>query len=115
MGNEFARKNMWDSDYRPEQLFVRDFLATLHPNWKIKTEYVISKLTLDDKPYRSCKPDIAIPAEKLIIRVNGMYHYTSDVQRTKDGFQKEALIQAGWKVIDFVLQVCLVFQSMEAI
>ena len=24
MGNEFARKNMWDSEYRPEQLFTRE-------------------------------------------------------------------------------------------
>ena len=91
---------MWDSDYRPEQLFVRDFLAEKHPDWKIKTEYRVSNLTIDGKPYRGSKPDIAVPKEKLIIRVNGMYHYTSEVQRTKDEFQKVALEQAGWKVID---------------
>ena len=96
---------MWDSDYRSEQLLVRDYLASLHPEWKIKTEYVVSNLSIDGEPYKSCKPDIAIPEKNIVIRVNGMYHYTSDRQRNKDAFQKEALEQAGWMVIDFDCRV----------
>jgi hypothetical protein len=101
MGNEFARKNMWDTDYRPEQMFTRDILSELYPKLIIKTEFIVSNLTLDGKPYRYCKPDIAIPEKMFIIRLNGMYHYTSDRQRSKDDFQKEALKQAGWQVVDF--------------
>lgn len=99
--NDWMRKNVWDSDYRPEQLFVRDYLAELHPDWIIKTEYGVSGLSIDGRPHPSCKPDIAVPAENLIIRLNGMYHYTSDGQRNKDEYQKIALEQAGWTVIDF--------------
>jgi len=102
MGNEFARKNMWDSDYRPEQLFARDFLAIFYPNWKIKTEYPVRDLKLDGEPYRKCVLDIAVlEPKKIAIRLNGGYHFSSEVQRTKDEYQKEALRQAGWVVIDF--------------
>jgi len=101
MGNDYARRNMWDSDYRKEQLLTRDILTELHPKLTIKTEFFIKNLTLDGKPYRSCKPDIAITAERIVIRINGMYHYTSSRQIDKDFYQKKALEQAGWKVIDF--------------
>lgn len=101
MGNEFARKNMWESDYRPEQLFTRDFLSELHPEWVIKTEYPIDRLTLDGKPWRPCRLDIAIIDIKMAIRLNGGYHFSSGVQRNKDEYQKEALKQAGWHVFDF--------------
>ena len=92
---------MWDDSYRPEQLFTRDILSELHPDWEISVEYVIKKLTLDGIPYRGCKPDIAVVKEKIIIRLNGGYHFASDLQMTKDDNQREALKQAGWTVIDF--------------
>ena len=91
----------WDNSYRPEQYMIRDFLADRYPELDIKTELVLNKLTLDGKPYRGSKPDIAIVKEKIIIRINGMYHYTSSHQQLKDEFQKIALQQAGWYVIDF--------------
>jgi len=101
MTNDFMRRNMSESSYRPEQIFVRDFLATIHPKWVIKSEYKVSGLKLDGKPYRRCVLDIAVRKLKLAIRLNGGYHFSSSRQSTKDEFQKEALEQAGWKVLDF--------------
>lgn len=101
MGNSFARRNMWDSDYRPEQLFTRDFLAKLHPDWVIRTEYPVRNLTLDGEKRPSCTLDLAIPSEKIAIRLNGGYHFASARQELKDELQKECLIQAGWIVWDF--------------
>lgn len=101
MGNSYARRNMWDSDYRPEQLLTRDILNELYPKLTIKLEFFIENLTLDGKPYRSSKPDIVISSKKIIIRLNGMYHYTSARQADKDFYQRNALEQAGWEVIDF--------------
>lgn len=95
------RSNMTESEYRQEQMFVRDFLNTIHPEWVIKLEYRVRELKIDGKPYRQCVLDIAIRKHKIAIRLNGGYHFASDRQRTKDEFQKEALEQAGWKVIDF--------------
>lgn len=101
MTNDFMRRNMTESSYRPEQMFVRDFLSTIHPEWVIKSEYKVSGLKVDGKPYRLCILDIAIRKHKIAIRLNGGYHFSSDRQSNKDEFQKEALQQAGWKVIDF--------------
>ena len=101
MGNDFARKNMWDSEYRPEQIFTRDYILKKHPNLIIKLEYPQSQLKLDGKPYRKCILDIAIPSKKIAIRLNGGYHHISSRQGLKDEFQKEALLQSGWVVIDF--------------
>ena len=95
------RRNMTESEYRPEQLFVRDFLADTHPFWKVRSEYKVRGLKIDGKPYRKCILDIAIPKDKIAIRLNGGYHFASDRQRIKDEFQKDALEQAGWKVYDF--------------
>jgi very-short-patch-repair endonuclease len=101
MANDFARRNMWDSEYRPEQRFARDFLAKLHPEWTIKLELPVNKLTVDGKPAKNCVLDIAVTSHKIAVRLNGGYHHASSRQQTKDEFQKEALIQAGWKVLDF--------------
>ncbi len=101
MANNFARRNMWDSDYRQEQIFTRDFLAKLYPEWEIKQEYPVKNLTIDGKRARPCILDIAVPKEMIAIRLNGEYHFTSGRQQLKDEFQKEALQQAGWDVLDF--------------
>ena len=95
------RSNMTESEYRQEQIFVRDFLNTIHPKWVIKLEYKVRGLKLDGKPYRRCVLDIAIPKSKIAVRLNGGYHFSSSRQETKDEFQKEALHQAGWIVVDF--------------
>lgn len=101
MGNDFARKNMWDNSYRPEQIFVRDYLSQKYPDVKIKLEHTVSNLTLDGKPYRKCILDIAILDKKIAIRLNGGYHHVSSRQQTKDEFQKDSLEEAGWTVLDF--------------
>jgi very-short-patch-repair endonuclease len=101
MSKDFARKGMWDSEYRPEQIFVRDFLANRNITLKINLEYPIRNLKIDGKPYRKCILDIAIPEKKVAIRLNGGYHHVSSRQQLKDELQKEALEQLGWKVLDF--------------
>lgn len=97
--NDFQRKNMWDSDYRPEQIIVNNYILDKFPNLTTKMEFKL-KLELDGKHYRQCKLDIAIPSKKIGIRLNGGYHFNSNRQETKDEFQKEALRQMGWSVID---------------
>jgi len=101
MSKDFARKGMWDSDYRPEQIFVRDYLASTNLTWKIVLEYPVKNLKIDGKPYRKCILDIAVPENKLGIRLNGGYHHVSSRQQLKDELQKEALQQIGWKIVDF--------------
>ena len=92
---------MWDSEYRPEQLFVRDFLAKTYPDWIIRTEYPVKNLTLDGEKRPNATLDLAvIQPKKIAIRLNGGYHYSSDRQRLKDEFQKISLEQAGWEVWD---------------
>ena len=100
MPNQFARKNMTQSDYRDEQFFVRDWLAEKYPDLIIKSEYRIDKLTLEGKPWRGCVLDIAIPSKKIAIRLNGGYHFNSTKQRSRDDFQLEALKEGGWTVFD---------------
>ncbi len=101
MSKEFRHNNMWDSSYRPEQMFACDFLSKIMPEVEIKLEYKVKNLTIDGDPTKPCTLDIAIPEKMMAIRMNGGYHFSSGRQRTKDEFQKEALIQAGWRVIDF--------------
>ena len=101
MGNSFASNNMWDNAHRPEQMFTVSYLAELKPDWTIKTEYPVNKLTLDGKPYRPAILDIAVlQPRKIAIRLNGGYHRVSERQQLKDEFQKKSLEQAGWQVID---------------
>ena len=92
---------MWDADYRQEQMFARDYIAEIHPDWELCLEKPIYDLELDEKPYRNCVLDIAVMNKSIAIRLNGEYHFTSSKQGLKDEFQKEALQQAGWKVVDF--------------
>jgi hypothetical protein len=92
---------MWDNEYRPEQKFVRDFLANLYPKWIIKQEFPVNNLSIDGKPAKYCTLDIAMPKEMIAVRLNGGYHFASGRQRNKDEFQREALEQAGWWVWDF--------------
>lgn len=100
MVNRFIRENMSESEYRPEQRFTRDYLAKKYRYFEIKSEFSVSNLKIDGKPTRSCILDLAIPEEKMAIRLNGGYHFSSDRQVNKDEFQKIALEQAGWYVID---------------
>lgn len=101
MVNSFITKNMVDTDYRPEQIFARDYIAEKYPDWIQKLEYKMYNLTLDDVKYRNCILDIAITNKKIAIRLNGGYHFSSGRQELKDELQKEALKQDGWRVVDF--------------
>jgi len=101
VGNSFATKNMWDSDYRPEQMFTLQYLADNNPKWIIKTEHLVTKLTLDGSKRPNATLDIAVTSpEKIAIRLNGAYHFVSARQELKDEFQKISLEQAGWEVVD---------------
>jgi len=104
-GDYFIRKNMSDSEYRPEQIFVRDFLPKCFQSPIIvNLEESISGLMIDGKPYRRAIVDIVVfygGIGQMAIRLNGGYHFVSTKQRTKDDFQKTALEQAGWEVVDF--------------
>ena len=101
VGNSFATKNMWDSAHRPEQLFTVSYLADLNPKWTIKTEHLVTNLTLDGAKRPNATLDIAVTSpEKIAIRMNGAYHFISARQELKDEFQKLSLEQAGWKVVD---------------
>lgn len=99
MGNDFARRNMWDDSFRPEQQFARDFLAVSHSEISFIPEYGINNLKIDDKSYRKCRLDLANIKNMIAIRLNGGYH--TGQQKIKDEFQKIALQQAGWVVVDF--------------
>lgn len=101
MGNSFASNNMWDSAHRPEQTFTLYYLADNFPEWTIETEYLVKNLTLDGAKRPNCTLDIAVRSpEKIAIRLNGGYHFASERQELKDEFQKIALEQKGWKVVD---------------
>lgn len=92
---------MWDSAHRPEQTFTLYYLADEFPEWTIKTEYLVKDLTLDGAPRPNATLDIAvIYPKKIAIRMNGGYHFSSARQELKDEFQKIALEQKGWQVVD---------------
>jgi hypothetical protein len=92
---------MWESSHRPEQMFTRDYLAGVHPSWKIRLEYRVTNLKIDGEPYKDATVDIIIlKPYRIAVRLNGGYHFSSGLQETKDEFQKDALIQAGWWVFD---------------
>jgi len=99
--NDFIRRNMWDNANRPEQMFAIKHLKTIFPDHDIKSEFVVRNLLIDGKPYKRCIIDVAIPKKKIAIRFNGGYHHVSSRQQNKDNFQKIALEQAGWLVLDF--------------
>lgn len=66
-------------------------------------EYPVHNLTIDGYPEPNTTLDIAIISgeNKLAIRLNGGYHFDSIKQRRKDEFQKMALEESGWRVVDF--------------
>lgn len=99
--NDFARKGMWDSAHRPEQMFTLNYLADNNPDWTIKTEFLVTKLTMDGSPRPNATLDIAVLSPiRIAIRLNGGYHFSSGRQGLKDEFQKISLEQAGWRVVD---------------
>ena len=104
-GNYFINKNMGDAcntEYRKEQVKTTQILRNLYPELSIVQEYEVNKLTLDGIPTAHCVLDIAIPSKKIAIRLMGGIHQVSKSRIRKDEFQKEALMESKWTVIDMI-------------
>ena len=99
-------KEKGDNQYRAEQMrtkkiLMRDFGDCVH------TEYLVKNLSVDGRIEPNALLDIAIvfpptswQRKNIAIRLMGPIHDTSKKQKEKDGWQKIALEQAGWIVID---------------
>ena len=104
-GNYFINKNMGESgntEYRKEQVKTTHILRNIYPELDIVQEYEVDNLTIDGIPTSHCVLDIAIPSKKVAIRLMGGIHQMSKSRRRKDEFQEEALLEAGWIVIDMI-------------
>jgi|TARA_B110001454_G_scaffold154542_1_gene143840 hypothetical protein len=104
-GNYFINKNMGEAcntEYRKEQVKTTRILKELYPKLSIVQEYKVDQLTLDGTPTSHCVLDIAIPSKKIAIRLMGGIHQASKSRIRKDDFQKEALIESKWIVIDMI-------------
>lgn len=104
MNNQYIGKAMReknDNAYRNEQMRATKIIRDLYVGkGDVIQEYSVSGLTIDGKPYPTAKPDIAIPKDKIIIRLMGPPHKKKN-RKDKDWFQKTALEALGWIVIDF--------------
>jgi len=104
MGNSnWILRNMGEQQntaYRREQVrcarILRDRLGVA----LVKQEYVIKNLKIDGYSAPNAVLDIAIPSEKIAIRLMGEIH-NKKKRSIKDWYQKEALAQAKWAVYDF--------------
>lgn len=94
---------MSETSYRPEQNRALKIFRGFFDKKCIWAEYELNDLTIDGEPTANSIIDIAIISgeNKLAIRLNGGYHFASDKQIRKDEWQKIAIEQAGWRVIDF--------------
>jgi len=105
MGNSnWILRNMGDQDnteYRREQVRCARILRDRLGNNAIRQEYVVRNLKIDGASAPNCVLDIAIPKEKIAIRMMGGIHDKSKKRGIKDWYQKEALAQAKWAVYDF--------------
>lgn len=105
MGNSsFITRNMneqGNNEYRREQVRVARILRDQLGNSKVRQEYHVYGLKIDGDRASDAFLDVAIPKEKIAIRMMGGIHLSSGKQRMKDWYQEEALKQAGWKVFDF--------------
>ncbi len=105
MGNSnWILRNMGEqgnTEYRREQVrcarILRDFLG----NSAVRQEYTVRNLKIDGASAPNCILDLAIPKEKIAIRMMGKIHDKSKKRNLKDWYQNEALIQAKWSVYDF--------------
>lgn len=105
MGNSnWILRNMGEqgnTEYRREQVrcarILRDFLG----NSAVRQEYILRDLKIDGERAPNAILDLAIPKEKIAIRMMGKIHDKSKNRNLKDWYQNEALIQAKWAVYDF--------------
>lgn len=90
-----------NTEYRREQVRCARILRDRLGNGAIRQEYTLRNLKIDGSRAPNAILDIAIPKEKMAIRMMGKIHDKSKKINLKDWYQREALIQAGWVVYDF--------------
>ena len=90
-----------NTEYRREQVRCARILRDRLGNSAVRQEYTLRNLKIDGARAPNAILDIAIPKEKMAIRMMGKIHDKSKKINLKDWYQREALIQAGWVVYDF--------------
>jgi len=90
-----------NTEYRREQVRCARILRDKLGNNQVKQEYTLRNLKIDGERAPNCILDIAIPKEKMAVRLMGKIHDKSKKRGVKDWYQQESLIQAGWAVYDF--------------
>ena len=90
-----------NTEYRREQVRCAKILRDKLGVKNVRQEYILRNLKIDGARAPNCILDIAIPKEKLAIRLMGKIHDVSKKRGIKDWYQGESLIQAGWTVYDF--------------
>jgi len=90
-----------NTEYRREQVRCARILRDRLGNGAVRQEYTLRNLKIDGARAPNAILDIAIPKEKMAIRMMGKIHDKSKKINLKDWYQREALIQAGWVVYDF--------------
>jgi len=104
MGNSnWILRNMGEqgnTEYRREQVRCARILRDKLGVNLVKQEYVVKNLKIDGASAPNCILDIAIPSEKIAIRLMGKIH-NKKKRGIKDWYQKESLGQAKWAVYDF--------------
>jgi len=104
MGSNWIMRNMGEqgnTEYRREQVRCARILRDRLGNNAVRQEYTLKNLKIDGGRAPNAILDIAIPKEKMAIRMMGKIHDKSKKRSLKDWYQGEALIQAGWVVYDF--------------
>lgn len=105
MGNSnWILRNMGEqgnTEYRREQVRCARILRDRLGISAVRQEYIVKNLKIDGYSAPNCILDIAIPSEKIAVRLMGKIHQTSRKRDAKDWYQKEALAQAKWAVYDF--------------
>lgn len=89
-----------NTEYRREQVRCARILRDRLGVSLVRQEYVVKNLKIDGASAPNCILDIAIPSEKIAIRLMGAIH-NKKKRGIKDWYQKEALTQAKWAVYDF--------------
>ena len=90
-----------NTEYRREQVRCARILRDKLGNNNVKQEYTIRNLKIDGARVPNCILDIAIPKERIAIRLMGKIHDKSKKRGIRDWYQRESLIQAKWTVYDF--------------
>ncbi len=105
MGNSnWILRNMGEqqnTEYRREQVRCARILRDRLGNSAVRQEYTLRNLTIDGERAPNAILDIAIPKEKIAIRLMGKIHDKSQKRNLRDWYQREALIESKWAVYDF--------------